>query len=606
PAQPAASPAPAKRFAVSAYGYLSAIDQQFAGPGTTPPEGPAFVAGSIVAPGTPYDYFTNAPLVTGSGVHAGVFVVPRFRLTPGLEVSATAGAGIVHGSGNVVTYWGEAPLPQLNPHIGQRGVDVRPAFTTHNAQDPVRGIVAGIESARITASDGRLRLSGGWIDLAQTENYVFNPPPLTNALPALAPSLPESIGPGAVALDTFQPVAQALPLHGVALAYRRGIASLEAADADLPAPPATPARVQSVSVRLDHGGGLRYGAQVVQVRTGGAPIATTVLWGGIGGPGATLPSVQGQLPFSVLGGQHDTIAGASAAIPLRNGTDVLVQGAVSSYTADGTASAAPAMHGAYVYTKLHRKFARWDGALEAARYEPGYAPVQLPYGTSENVWSISYSWPATWLKGLYPIPDVSIIGPNRQGFRVSAGASFGSVDVRALYGSYAQIHVYDIASGSVPGFVEGYFMPQPSGGGTHGREQHAALALAAHARFADVTLDLTDATLGRPPALNNPADAVAMNYPGGVLTVARHINKHVLVAAGAARYAVDGSFAGSGPKNADLAESIVFAGVQLGAGSSVYHVQYRAYANRGIATIPGGPSPLFHGPQVIFEQRFAL
>jgi hypothetical protein len=612
---PSASPSPAasasptprpKKLTIGVEGYLSAINQQFVGPGISPPQGPGFAAGSPIAPGTPYDFFSNAPLTTGFGFHQALVVTPALHLS-GVDISANIGYGSISGSGNVAEYWGEQPLPQLNIHDGQRQVVVPPAFTTHNNQDPIKGAIVSVENATIGSKDGNIVLRGGWISLNQFEKHVFSPAPMTNAPAALAEVLPEGLGDGAPASDAFPMLSSTLPLHGIDLTYKHGLATFEGTDADLPTLPGTPSRLESLSLELDHGAGLKYGAQIVHVKSGGDPVAITLLWGGVGGPGIIIPSSQGNVPISLLGGQRQTIVGASATVPLQGNSDVAARYGYSSFSAAGTQFASNAMGGSYYYGKFHHAFSNFEMSLEGMRFEPGYAPMQIPYGTLENVWSIAYSWPATWLKSFYPLADVSEFGPNRQGFRISGDTIVSKVELKVAYASYNMIHPYDTGAAFTPGFVEGYFLPQVNGGATLGREQHAAASLAWHPKAGDFNLDLTDATLGRAPANGNPNDAVSMNYPGATFSFARPITTRLFGAVGAGRYAVDGSFANSGPKNADLVQDVIFAGLQYSKdGKSVYHLQYRLYSGSGTATTPGGPSPAYHGPQLILEQRFKV
>ena len=60
--------------------YTSAINQQFVGQGISPAEGPGFILGSPISPGTPYDMFTRSALVTGMGIHQALVVKPTFAL----------------------------------------------------------------------------------------------------------------------------------------------------------------------------------------------------------------------------------------------------------------------------------------------------------------------------------------------------------------------------------------------------------------------------------------------------------------------------------------------------------------------------------------------
>jgi hypothetical protein len=165
---------------------------------------------------------------------------------------------------------------------------------------------------------------------------------------------------------------------------------------------------------------------------------------------------------------------------------------------------------------------------------------------------------------------------------------------------------YDTANAYEPGFVEGYYLPQlTAAGGTLGKEQHAAATFTAHPRFADVELDLTDVTMSRPGSPGHPGEAVAMNYPAGTLTLSRAFGPVLRGTLGAGRYAAYGAWVTAGPPNADLAESVLFAGLAFQESpASALAFQYRLYAVNGLPTVPQGTSPAYHGPQFLIEQRF--
>ena len=96
-----------------------------------------------------------------------------------------------------------------------------------------------------------------------------------------------------------------------------------------------------------------------------------------------------------------------------------------------------------------------------------------------------------------------------------------------------------------------------------------------------------------------------MNYPGAVLALSRPVNDHLSAAVGGGRFAVAGAYDSVGYQNADLVENVLFFGLQYRSNAtSMYHLQYRLYDNYGSPTTFGGPSPDFHGPQIIFEQVF--
>ncbi len=612
---PSASPSPTaspklKRLTFTAQGFLSATNQQFVGPGTVPPEGAGFATraqgASALAPSSPYDYASGEPLTTGFGFSEGIRIRPAYQFSPKYRVGVTIDYGTVSGSGNVVNYWGEPLVSQLNPNLGQRQISVPPAFTTHNGQDPVKGGILGIENATIESVDGNTQLRAGWINLRQGEDYVFKAPNVTNEAGSAAWVLPGTVSDGSPSIDAYGTTDPTFRLHGIDFYYKHDIDSVELTDADLPTLPGTPARVTSASFKIDHGEGLTYGAQVTHVVTGGAPVLAQVLYGGIGVPGFTVPAPQGPVPFSLLGGQRNTLFGASASVPLGFSTDVTAKFGYSDYAADGTVFNANTTQGGYYYAKLHHGFSAFDLSAEAVRFEATYAPTQIPYGTLENIFSAQWAYPHNVAPGYYSLADTSMVGPNRQGFRLSGTTELAGVEVRLAYGSYDQIQAYTGANAYQPGFVEPFFTPQLNGFAGLGREQRTAANFAFHPKIFDVSLDFTDAVITRSSL--NPGDAVAMEVPAANLTFSRMLNPRLFADIGAGRYALYGSYANSGPANVDLAQNVVYAGIEYASNpKQVYHLQYRLYSTRGSAAGIFGPSdPAFHGPQLLLEQRFSL
>jgi hypothetical protein len=460
-------------------------------------------------------------------------------------------------------------------------------------------------SAAVGRRDGTLVARGGWFDLAQSEPFVFNAPQQTNTPIAFTEPLPEGIGEGPQTLELFGAARTRLPLHGVDLLLRPAHAArVEVSDAELPQPPGMHARMVNASIEIDAGHRVSYAAQLARVVVGGEPVPATTLFGNTP---AIVPSAQGPLPISFLNGQTMMIGGLRASFPVARSVDAELRVGFSCYGADGTAlSREHCTQGHYYNGRLRHAFGAIGVTLEAARFEATYAPAILPYGTSENIWSIAYSWPGTWLKGDYQFVDDSTLGPNRQGARVSASFTVRGVQTRLAYGEYRQILPYDTSNAYTPGFVEGFFLPQlTAAGATLGKEQHAAAAFLAHPSFADVELDLTDVTLSRRGSAGHPAEAVAMNYPAGTLTFSRAFGPVVRGALGAGRYATDGAFVTAGPKNAELAERVLFAGLELKESEhSAVALQYRLYSVEGTPTEPRGTAPAYHGPQLMLEQRF--
>jgi hypothetical protein len=601
---PATSSTPAPRFRVSVAATTTYVNQQFVGPGTVPPEAPLFLAGSPIAPGTPYDYWTASPTVTGYGVVQTLLVAPRYRLSDAYQIGATLGEGVIAGTGNVAAYWGDQPIPTLNPHLGLRAVSVPPAFPTANGQDPIGTVRTSVLSGAIGRRDGSLLVRGGWFDLAQTEPFVFQPPAETNTPIAFTAPLPEGLGDGPQTFDLFDAGRTRLPLQGVDLLLRPWNAvRIELTDAQLPQPPGTQARMLGASAEVDPGNGVSYAAQVDRLVTGGQPVVATTLFGNTP---TIVPSAQGPLPTSFLNGQTMMTGGLRASFPIGR-VSVELRAGYSCYGADGTAMAREhCTPGQYEKLRLLHGFGAVGASLDVVRFDATYAPAILPYGTPENIWSIAYSWPGTWLKGDYQFVDNATLGPNRQGARIGANFTVLGVQTRLAYGQYRQIRPYDTSNAFEPGFVEGFFLPQlTAAGGTLGKEQHVAAAFIAHPRIADVELDLTDVTMSLAGSPGHPDEAVAMNYPAYTLTLTRGFGPVLRGALGTGRYASDGAWVTAGPKNADLAESVFFAGLAYRVSpASALAVQYRLYSVGGIPTVPQGTPPAYHGPQWMVEQRF--
>jgi hypothetical protein len=590
------------RFAVQS--TASYVNQQFTGPGIAPPDAGAFASGSPIAPGTPYDLWTSSPHVTGYGVNHSLLLTPSYALSPQTELSATLGYGSMTGSANVAAYWGDQPMPTLNPHLGRHPALV--AFPTANGADTVAAAGSALLSVSFARRDGNVAANAGWFDLAQGEAFVVNQPLQTNTPIAFTEPLPEGIGDGAPTLASLVTARSRLPLYGVELfAKPRAATSVELVDAELPEPPGTHARLQSASLDVHHAGRISYGAHVARVSTGGAAIGTTVLFGA----GARVtPSDQGPLPTSTLDAQQMTVGGVRAELPLTAHDDAQLRLGASCYSAQGTQQTQSACtRGAYASLRLAHTTGAFRVALEAVRMSATYAPAILPYGTPENVWSPAYSWPGTWLKGDYQLVDSSAMGPNREGARVTTRFTVRGVEMRLAYAAYRQLRPFDATTAYQAGFVEGFFLPQLDAPGTLGHEQHAAASAIAHLRFADVELNVTDITLTRRASTGHPLEAVALDDAVSTLTLSRRFGTRTIASLGAGRNTMFGAFDAATP-NVGITENVVFAALQWQQSAHwSYGVQYRLYSVGGMpARTLGGASasPAYHGPQIMVEQRF--
>ncbi len=479
----------------------------------------------------------------------------------------------------------------------------RIVFPTHAGSDDATAFVASVLGASVSTKNGNLVLRGGWFDLTQTAPFVFVQPAVTNAPPAIGIATPETLGDGAPSLDTWPTPSPVLPLHGVDVVAKDGLATFEAADAALPALPGTAARMRTASVVIDHHEGTRFGAQFLDVSTGGDLIATTVLYGGDERIDTT---PQGPLPQSTIGGQRQRIYGLDAAFHATKALDALVEVGRSTYDAAHVAEPGTGKAGGYYHLSLSRSVGRATAGVDLYRNEAYYANALLPYGIPENVWSVAWSWPGQWLKSNYQLIGNFPVNINRQGYRVKYAVKGGNspLDVRVSYANFAQIAPITYANALQTGFVDGFFLPQANDAATLGRQHQYALFAGYHPRWGDVTLDYTEDTMRRPAAFAHPQDTVSYDNPEAALTFSRHIGHALVASAGLARYGMHGSF-GQDYTNVDFAQRTAFAGLELRESvhaSSLLTLRRTAFG--GIPAEPGGPPPDFTGTLLVVEQRY--
>jgi hypothetical protein len=603
PGAGSARPSPRRRgLHAAADASLTFIGQNASGPGQTGPEAHGFIAGSALAPNTPYDLFSSAPQVSGDSGIGQVLSTARYGSNE-FDFSLSAGLASVRGSVTNAAYWGENLLPTLNPHLGSQALPYVVAFPTHPGEDDGTATRLSILSGSAATADGDLKLRAGWFDLAQTNRFVFAQPALTSLNPAIAYVPAETLSNGTVGLNVWQPIASALPLHGIDAVAKRDTATLELTRADLPSLPGESARLTQGSIVLDRGEGTTFSAQVLHATTAGVPFVTTVPFGQ--DPTFALYP-QGLLPTSVLSGQRQTIAGVRSTfhvVPLL-GLDGTVEIGRAWYASALAALPGTSAPGGFYHAGLTQTRGRATASLDFYGMEPRYATMILPYGVPENQWSVAFAWPGQWLKSNYQLIDNSVLGVNRQGYRLRYYVDKGPFELHLEYTDLRQIEAETIASAQQTGFIDGYYLPQHGDAATFGRQKRSALWLAWHPAFGDVTLDVVDDTLYRPFAAAHPEDAVSYEVPQAVLTYARHLSPNVIVAAGMGRYALKGTFS----EPLDFAERLFFVGAEVrqSAHSSLL-VSFRRSTAGGITTYPLVPnSPDFTGSTLIVEQRLHL
>lgn len=578
---------------------ITFVNQGTSGGGQVGPEAPGFLAGSPLSPNTPYDLFSSAPQVPGiAGIGALVSTATYRSRT--LDIGLTAGLGYVRGSTTNATYWGENLLPTLNPHLGSQALPYAIAFPTHAGGDDGTALRLSLLGASIATADGNLRVRGGWFDLAQTDRFVFAPPALTSVNPQIAYAPAESLSSGLAGAPWWQPAATALPLHGIDAVVRHGDATIELTSAALPSLPGQGARMTMGSLVFDRGEGTRFSAQLLHVATSGAPFGTTIPTGL--DPRFT-PTPQGILPTSTLSGQRQTIAGVRGAFHLlpAEGVDAVVEIGRAWYDAAPVARPGTEAPGGFYHVGLAWMHNRATAALDLYRMEPRYATIILPYGVPENQWSAAFAWPGQWLKSNYQLIDNSVLGVNRQGYRLRYAVDEGPLEARLEFTNLQQIEPETTSMSTQSGYVDGYYLPQVPDAATFGRQKRYGFWAAWHPRFGDVTLDVVDDTLYRPFAPAHPEDRVSYEVPQAVVTYSRAIAANATFAAGLGRYAIKGAFA----EPLDFAERLAFAGVQFRSSSRASTlITFRRTAFAGMSTFPASPaSPNFTGSALVAEER---
>jgi hypothetical protein len=576
------------------------LDQNTSGPGQIGPEVPGALSGSPLAPNTPYDTLSSAPLTPGiAGIAEGLTTVTERTKT--LDFSLNAALEYVGGSITNASYWGENLIPTLNPHMGSQALPYAVVFPTAPGQDDGSNFRLSVLGGSIATADGSLILKFGYLDLTQTDSFVFVQPLLTSVNPAIAYAPAETLSLGLPGSDDWQPLSTQLQLDGADMLARRGIASLELTTGALPSPPGDSARATIGSLVFDHGEGTIYSFEVLHATTSGAPFLTSVPFGD---DPHFFYTPQGVLVESVLSGQQQTIAGASATVHVMPNwnLDGTVEIARAWYDAQNVAMPGTSQPGGYYHVELVKTFGRARAYVDAYRMEPRYATLVLPYGVPENQWSATWAAPAPWLGSSYQLCDNSVLGVDRQGFRLRYFLDGGPIEIHLEFTDLRQIDPSTTITSQQVGFVGGYFPTQLPGNATLGRQKRYGFWATWHAPFGDVTFDSIDDEFSRPWAV--PSDNVALDVPQAVITYSRHFTRNFIWAIGTGRYAMSGTFS----EPADFHQQLFFTGaiVKETPQASIL-ATFRRSAFAGISSFPPLPlSPNFTGSQFILEQRYQI
>ncbi|HEY5341575.1 MAG TPA: hypothetical protein VIK27_11150 [Candidatus Aquilonibacter sp.] len=592
------SPSPTPGITVHVQGSNVYVSQNAAGPGLSPPEAGAFEAGLPLSPMSPYDYFSSAPTTPGNAGQLQYLIGVTDR-TKTLTLGATFLAGLYGGDTTTLMYWGEPWLGPLDPHEGRSPLAYRIAFPRYAGagNQGYSGQLVTPYSASLATNDGRWNVRGGYFDLTQSDRFVFAPPAVTNVTPSIGVQTAETLGPGVPNLDAWSPSPSTLPLYGGDAVYAQGASRAEVTDALLPVLQGTQARLVMGSYVLDRGDGGRYSAQIADITTSGNPISTTTYFGA--NP-ELFPGPQGTLYGSTLAAQVQTIAGVRAFVHPHRGDDVLAEFGQAWYHSALAAQPGSARPGSYEHLAFTRHFdSRTDAGVEYYRFGPRYATVILPYGVPENVWSAAWSWPGQWLKSNYQAVDNSIVGVNREGYRVHADANRGRLELHADASVWREIDPITLTNAAQEGWVDGFFLPENVADATLGWQRHVGLYVAWHFPHDDLVLDTAWDRAYR-PAIDS-TDFVSMNEPQIVVSVAHHSGKRLVAAFGYGRYSATG-FWSTTPVQGIY--GVAFAGAQwdFGHGRQLL-MQLRRFGLVGLPSIPGGPQPDERGTALVVDQR---
>ncbi|MBV8082839.1 MAG: hypothetical protein JOY86_07695 [Candidatus Eremiobacteraeota bacterium] len=218
---------------------------------------------------------------------------------------------------------------------------------------------------------------------------------------------------------------------------------------------------------------------------------------------------------------------------------------------------------------------------------------------------MAWAWPGVWLKSNYQLNDNTIIGANREGFRVHYALDKGPIEIHAQYGQYMQIVPSTLSNVNQLGFVDGFYLPQSDGFGTLGVAHQYALWAAWHPSFGDLTLDYVNDTEHRDFAPTQPQDAVTYQTPQVVFTYAHPFGKRALADIGYGNYAMRGSWGFGAETNVDYQQSIGFIGAQYAeTQNAIVLAQLRRVNFTGLPSQAGGPPPNYSGSVLVFEQRY--
>ena len=599
---PSPSPSPTPAFELHASGANVFIDQATNGPGQIPPEGAAFASGAAAAPMTPFDWFSTNPLLPGvSGEVQYRVTASAHCKRASVDVAATIAA--ITGDTTNAVFWGEPLLGAVDPIEGRARVQVPIFYPTRAGTDDTSAVALQLPySVSVHANDNRWRVSGGYVDPAQYDSFVFTQPQFASFDPSLNLQAFETVGPGLSDLKSWNHLAQALPLLGADVYATAGALHVEATDALLPMLQGSIARMTGGNVVVDRGDAGRYSANVIHVQTGGNPVSMPALFGS--NPSID-PGAQGPLALSTVGDQSQTIAGIRAFFHPHGGYDALVELGRSWYDASLVARPGSARYGDFEHVSLARNFNANDTAeIEYYRMDPRYGTLYLPYGEPLNVWGIAWAYPGPWLKGSYQLVTDAWGGSNREGPRVRAAVTRGPWTAAAAAYDYRQIEPSTYQNLTSTGFVEVDYLVLAPGDLTRGRTRGVQTYVAYAGHRDTLSFDYANDSQHRDGTAANGIDDVAMQYPQVVLADQHKVSDALAVTGGYARYHPAGTWSQT-PVDGRYGVGFVGAEWDLGRFGQLL-VQLRRYGVNGVPSIPGGPAPTLRGTGLVVDHHFQI
>ncbi len=598
---PSPSPTPTPHFELHGIAASVFIDQATNGPGQIPPEGAAFIGGFPAAPMTPFDWFVTTPSLPGAAGQIQYAITPTWHWSK-FSGSLTLLLSGIQGDSNNGLYWGEPLVGNFDPHEGRNIINYGVAYPTGPGTANTSSALLELPySASLNTSDGRLKITGGFVQTSHYDPFVFSQPFTPSWTPTMNLQTYETVGPGLTDLDSWHHFATALPIKGVDATGTVGAATIEATFGVLPGPLTTAAHMSAANVVFDKGDAGRYSLNLVHVQTSGDPIVIPSFYGSSptinGGP-------QGKLALSTLGNQRQTLLGGRAFFHPRKGYDATIELGRSWYDADMVAQPGTAAPGNYQHYALTRHFnATDDAGIEFYRMDPRYATMFLPDGIFENVFGFAWVYPGPWLKGAYQLVNDSFGGSNRRGFRGHADFKRGPFSLSAAMYEYRQISPSTWDNLTQTGFVEVDYLVLGPGPVSYGHTRGVSAYFSyQHARDT-LSVDFANDAQHR-DAPSGPLDGVDTRYPQMVVAEQHRFSPHFIANLAYERYHASGVWAAT-PLGDTFAAGILGGEFDFGRAGQLF-VQVRRYGVWGTPSLPGGPPPTLTGTQLVVDHHFTF